>query len=631
MHSTSNNFAKTAPIPILKKDSQNVEDNIDDPENIRLNLIFKQMVTYMQLTYSLPQLPINATRRSFFTKNPCILFSAINLDDTILDYLLLMGENINQSDTKNNNALIYACEAFKKNANLFERVKIFIERLLFNRCDPLQINSSGICALNLFERHNLFNGLEIKKLLQQVPMGGIKRASGLLHHATDSELINFLIAKKCDINSRDHFGRTPLFCALEKGDVTKVEQLLSMGANFKITLPYKEIADHRLMYPDSTAMLTTENIKCKNSNNPINFKLISLEKPTSDKAIEVYKLLTKYGWDINESDADGNTLLLHLSKCYFNLGNSLSNTVFIRSLLEMGASLTQQNNDGECSIEFLIFFGGFHDFQIFSFLEYLPEGEGLFNLIARARSFALLDFFIDIKRDINEQDINGNNLLMETCRYIGIQGLKEINPRDCQPKESRKNKSQARRFIEKLITYGCDFFQKNNQGVSGLELCIKDEIYNNHYMLQILSDFDKSKLATISNVIHTTSSLEIVELFVNNGISIDLHDSNGFTLLHKELIILEFNLSRLLESSSKNSEGHEKLCDLVNLEISKIARLVKLGADPLVKTRSTGENDLNASSLELLKMFEEEHVFKEYKIIESIFMASRKVCGRYLG
>ncbi len=632
MHLTSNNLAKKEPITLLlKREAVGYKEIIEESDNIMLNEIFKEMISYMQLKYALPQLPIDLTRINFLKKNPCFLFSAVHLDDTILDYMLSMDEDINQSDSKNNNALIYACEAFKKNANLFERVKKFINRLLFNKCDPLQKNISGICALNLFERHKLLNGLEIKNLLNQISMGEIRGASGLLHHTKDSKLINFLITKKCDINSRDHFGRTPLFCALERGDITIVEQLLSMGADYKITLPYKEIADHRLVYSDPEEMLKTENIEFKNLNSFIEFKSISVEKPISDKAIEMYKLLAKYGWDINVADADGNNLLLYLSKCYFDLSNSHSNTVFIRSLLEMGGSLIQQNNAGECAIEFLIFYGGFHDFQISSFLEYLPEGDELFILIARIRSFALLDFFIDCKRNINEVDSNGNNLLMETCRYVEIQGLAEINPRDYQSKESRKNKPHARRFIEKLITYGCDLFQKNNQGVCGLELCVKNEIYNNQIMLQILSDFDMSKLQTISNVIHITSSIEIIELFVDNGISIDLYDSNGFTLLHKELMILDHYLKRLLESNRENIKEHEKLSSLVTLEISKIAQLMKMGADPLVKTLTSGENGPSTSSLDLLEMFEAENDFKEYKIIKSMFMASRKLSPRYLG
>ncbi|MBA3603431.1 MAG: hypothetical protein H0W50_07275 [Parachlamydiaceae bacterium] len=111
MHLTSNNLAKKEPITLLLKREKVNSEEIIEPDNVRLNEIFKEMITYMQFKYALPQLPIDLTRITFLKKNPCFLFSALNLDDTIFDFLLSMNEDINQSDAKNNNALIYACEA----------------------------------------------------------------------------------------------------------------------------------------------------------------------------------------------------------------------------------------------------------------------------------------------------------------------------------------------------------------------------------------------------------------------------------------------------------------------------------------------------------------------------------------
>ncbi len=629
MHRTLNNCDQLDALTIEKRETLELEKKPDEEERIRLNMIFQEMITYMQKSYSIPIIPEHITYSIFLSKTPCFQISASKLDDKLFDYLLSLGGDINQLDSKNNNALFYACEVFELDSNMFERVQKFIKKLLLNKCNPLQKNLSKVCPLEFIESYKLLDGDEIKNLLKQVPMDMISNASGLLHRTSDIEIINFLIAKGCDINTCDNFGRTPLYCALERGDIPVVQQLLNMGANIKITIPYKEMAEHKILLSDPIEMPNTLSAKgqinqlkeqFEKSKNVIEFEPMMLKnESTTDKAIELFKIVINHGWNINQPDGDGNTPFIILSKCFFQLEFSICNTNFIMELVELGASLTQQNNAGECAIEFLIAFGGFHHFQILLFFQHIPEG--LFNLIARTRSNALLDFFFAIKRNIDEVDANGNDLLMATCNYIGIQRLPEIDSQNIQGIESRHNKFQARQFVEKLIKSGCNYFKKNNYGESGIELFIKNGLYNDPTMVEFLSDFDPSQFREIAHIIHITPSLRIIELFVNKGISINLPDSNGFTLLHKALMDLDICLNRNI--LKKNS---------ANLLVDRIAELVKLGADPLQKTLCIGEhhNDTPLSALEILKMYMTSKNSKEYKIINSIFMASRKVWGKYL-
>ncbi|MBA3602068.1 MAG: ankyrin repeat domain-containing protein [Parachlamydiaceae bacterium] len=628
MYTNLNNHDPLAAIATLQKETLE-EKNPDEEEKIRLNLIFQEMITYMQTSYSLPIIPEHVTYSIFLSKTRCFQISASKLDETLLDYLLSLGGDINQLDSKNNNALFYACEILDKDSNMFERVQKYIKKLLLNKCNPLQINFSKVCPLEFINSYKLLDAFEIKNLLKQMPSDMISNASGLLHRTSDIEIINFLIAKGCDINICDIYGRTPLYCALERGDLNVVEQLLNMGANFKITLPYKEMAEHKIMLPDPIEMPNTLSARgqfnqlkeqFEKSKNEIEFEPISVNKePITSKAIELFKILINRGWDINRPDADGNTPLILLSKCFFNLGFSICNTNFIMELVELDASLTQQNNAGECAIEFLSANGGFHHFQIKLFFQYINEG--LFNLIARTRSNALLDFFFSINRSIDEKDGNGNDLLMATCNCIGSQNLPDIDLQNSKTRKSRKTKTQAHNFIERLIKSGFDYFKKNYQGESGVELFIKNGIYNDPTMVKFLSDFDQSQFSELAHIIHITQSPMIIELFVNKGIWIDLPDSNGFTLLHKAVMDLDIILNRNIVNKSS-----------ANLLINKIAELVKLGADPLQKTLCIGEhhNDTPLSALELLKMYINSNNCKELKIIHSIFMASRKVCGKYL-
>lgn len=616
-----------------------------------ISMQFSKLLSYLKVNYSEIVLPHYETASEFMKGGKPIHFAAQHLDTKLLALLLSSEADINQLDFRNDNALMTACKTFMTNLCKRTQTQHLIRDLLNNGCNPFQKNLSGDCALDLIGKHQLLRPKEILELLDKLSDEQLKHATGLLHKTDIFEIIDYFVSRHIPIDALDYRGRSPLYCAFERSNIEVIEHLIKLGANFSISLPYREMAQLTI----EMITFSNHNMEVKNNVDDIDWLPFKDQKFTEkvsspDKAIQLFRLIKKYGRNLNESDKQGDTPLIIITRnLQFHPGHNFTISLFIETLVNLGCDLTQQNFAGECAIELLAKSKKFKDYEIRSFVELIPKENlplagrilhhirdieliqylhnnkvsietpdengntpllhaislgntplvkfyiqlgadikvGLpFHLLARTDNIELLDYIFTIRNDINSVNSNNDNALLISCqcfdelKYLKLAALDEkillkLQHQDydeeayesvCESpqvafralsrhqKKADEYRLRAQEFIYKLLTLGANAFQTNLQGVCAAELFVKFNVFDDKVLHRNFSKVSAEQLSIAKRIIHHTSNLELITLFIEKGISVNSFDDHGNTLLDKAIENYDVDMVKFLLDKGANSE-----------------------------------------------------------------------------
>ena len=157
----------------------------------------------------------------------------------------------------------------------------------------------------------------------------------------DKVLIRELISKGENVNAKEssYSKITPMFLAVETGDVEIVQMLLDAGAKVNVRSTTKETPLMRLDSDGTSALvelLIRNGAKVNVADNDGNTPLIHAAENSTD---EVIAALIDAGADVNAANTDGETALIKAA--------DRDDIQSVRALLFAGANVNAKNKDGE--------------------------------------------------------------------------------------------------------------------------------------------------------------------------------------------------------------------------------------------------------------------------------------------
>ncbi|MBA3239440.1 MAG: ankyrin repeat domain-containing protein [Parachlamydiaceae bacterium] len=154
-----------------------------------------------------------------------------------LEFFHKLGCDINELDQCDNNALMIACNGIEPTKPSLQ-TQLFIDKLLFLGCSPVQKNVQGVCAAELLVKQKVFpdSGLLnfFKLLITKFPL-----PMEAVHHTLSKEIINLYIENGFLVDSFDYFGRTLLHKAVDRLELDLIMFLIEKGANSVLKEPEK--------------------------------------------------------------------------------------------------------------------------------------------------------------------------------------------------------------------------------------------------------------------------------------------------------------------------------------------------------------------------------------------------------
>lgn len=240
--------------------------------------------------------------------NPLLLLSSFIENEQQIAYFTNKGLSIATTDSKGNNAFVYA----SKSGNMF-----MMTHLLDLDMDP-RVNNDAALFYAAKGMRRKPNKLPLYKYLESLGLdikAKNKQNQNLLHQLfksnKDTSLLSYLIENGVSINQRDHEGMTPLTIAVQRKNLQALTLCELNKADFSIT--------------DSEGS---------------NLLHVAVEH----EDIDLIELLLKHGVDINAKNNDGMTAL-HLAAM------SGENINFISSMLAAGADKNIRTEFGENAYE----------------------------------------------------------------------------------------------------------------------------------------------------------------------------------------------------------------------------------------------------------------------------------------
>lgn len=263
------------------------------------------------------------------------LMSVYNPDEQILNYLIILGINVNDKDIQGNSALHTGIMNRLAGSSL-----LITKTLIKNKADLNSQNNLGITPLLLSVRHNkekIFNLLLTSGANYEITD---KQGAGILHYAVYSQnvsLINKALKLGVNINVQDNKGLPPISYAANSSQWSIVRFLLEKGADANApTRKYGNLGLFLLESPDyGLAHLIDKNkinpdVTGKNQITPLEraIKRLKLEKieqllgfgadpnkvtprtitsicaadfQSKPKRLDLCKNLIKHGLDINKT------------------------------------------------------------------------------------------------------------------------------------------------------------------------------------------------------------------------------------------------------------------------------------------------------------------------------------------
>ena len=256
----------------------------------------------------------------------------------IAKILVQNGANINAKGNNNTTVLHYA---------VLEGKLEFVKLLLDNGAKiNVKNNDSGFTPLQFT------TDTEIAKILIQNGANiesKDKYGWTSLHHssiANEVEMAKLLLENSANIEALDNNHRTPLFVACHEGNFKVAKLLIQNSANIDAKDADGWTALHHAVDDDKPELVefllkhgADANAKNHEGKSPVFYYYkITLENK------HIVKLLIMYGANINEKDANGNTIL----------HDAIDEDKFVRFLLNYGASPNVRNLKGFTPIEYAL-------------------------------------------------------------------------------------------------------------------------------------------------------------------------------------------------------------------------------------------------------------------------------------
>lgn len=205
----------------------------------------------------------------------------------------------------------------------------------------------------------------------------------LLHYAvTSRDFVDIVLSKGGDIEEKDNYGRSPIFSAVDRDDVSALELVLKLGANVDVQDSYGKTPLHYSARSGNPALVNillssgaNTELKDNEGQTPLfetilieeledNYNTvitILIEKGAFVNATnnlgrtvlfyvmnsEVLKKMLNSGGDVSIKDNNGQTALHLAMSLYDNYDNNLHDVdLVIEQLIEKGGNLLSEDNEG---------------------------------------------------------------------------------------------------------------------------------------------------------------------------------------------------------------------------------------------------------------------------------------------
>lgn len=298
----------------------------------------------------------------------------------------------------------------------------------------------------IFENLNDNNIDKLRDLLKNCDSKELKLNDNIsfLSIACMNEQINtvkLLIEKGCDVNEKDHLGKTMLHEMCRTGNIEIIKLLIKNGA--------------RLNEQSNTGKT----------------ELFYGIEPIKENSIEIIKILLKNGANVNLKDKNEGTLIHKLAG---EQNKEQESKKLMRLLIVKGAKIDERDKYGYTPLMNICYF---HDnLEMIKLLiknganpeKVDKQNKRAINLACANNQTKIVNYLMRYEKDINRQDIKGNTLLHEVCQnqYLKIDEI-----------------------VELLIEKGIDTKIRNNDNETALEM-MKNKNFQYNGNIKFLESYE---------------------------------------------------------------------------------------------------------------------------------------------
>ena len=443
--------------------------------------------------------------------------------------LLTAGADIHTTNNDGDTPLHQACQ--EENT---EVVMILIE----NKADKSKTNKNGQSPLHLAcYRHNNKTAECLIELGAEVNVTDVDGNTPLLSvirsmedEGLDEEcttLIQKMLEKGADVNSRDKRGRTALHLACYKDDYKMAEYLIEIGADVNVTdvggdtplLTVLQSRPGRGLDEEYTTLIqkmlekgADVNSRYKHGRTALHLACYNNDYKTADCLIEL-------GADVNVIDVDGDTPLLTVLQSRPGRGLDEECTTLIQKMLEKGADVNSRHKRGRTAL----------------------------HLACYNNDYKTADCLIELGADVNVIDVDGNTPLLSVLRRRQRSGLDE----------------ECTTLIQKMLEKGANVNSRDKRGRTPLHLaCYNNDYKMAEYLIEIGADVN------VTDVGGDTPLLTVLWSRLGRRL-----DEDCTTLIQKML-------EKGADVNSRDKRGRTPLLLACDNDDYKIAEyLIELGAD----------------------------------------------------
>jgi len=396
----------------------------------------------------------------------------------------------------------------------------------------------------------------------------------------DTKVIKHLLSKKGNaVNKLTHDGRTYLFWASYKNNISIVKHLLKHGAKTDI------IDDKGYSVLNFTASAGVENTKLydllikhganvKKDKTPRGANALLLIAPR----VSDFKMLAYFiskGIPLNTTDKNGNGV--------FNYTAQSGNIKMLQLLIKKGVTYKERNKNGGNAMLFatkransLGFYKYLESLGIHPNIKNKDGKTPLHNLAYRSKSIEVFKYFINKGVGLDEKDIDGNTALINASSRNSLEVIKllAINSKNI----NHKNKD-GQSALTKALRNNYDVVKFIIHKDADVSVIDKKGNHLAHYLFNTYT-IKKRKEFHLK-----------LELLQSKGLDIAKQQKNGNTLYHlavgkRNMSMLKFINTYKIDINAKNAEGLTALQKAVmtakNNTIMKY--LISKGANTTVKT-----------------------------------------------
>ena len=253
--------------------------------------------------------------------------------------------------------------------------------------------------------------------------------------------VKLLIEKGCDVNEKDHLGKTMLHEMCRTGNIEIIKLLIKNGA--------------RLNEQSNTGKT----------------ELFYGIEPIKENSIEIIKILLKNGANVNLKDKNEGTLIHKLAG---EQNKEQESKKLMRLLIVKGAKIDERDKYGYTPLMNICYF---HDnLEMIKLLiknganpeKVDKQNKRAINLACANNQTKIVNYLMRYEKDINRQDIKGNTLLHEVCQneYLKIDEI-----------------------VELLIEKGIDTKIRNNDNETALEM-MKNKNFQYNGNIKFLESYE---------------------------------------------------------------------------------------------------------------------------------------------